>query len=40
MGTLIAFVAFGWWILRKVDDSERSWPAADLPTLVRGATDR
>jgi UMF1 family MFS transporter len=31
MAALIGFVAIGWWVLRKVDDSERSWPAADLP---------
>ncbi|MGH8914028.1 MAG: MFS transporter [Acidimicrobiia bacterium] len=31
MVALIGFVAIGWWILRSVDDSERSWPSADLP---------
>jgi UMF1 family MFS transporter len=36
MGALIVFVALGWLILRKVDDSERSWPAADLPTTASG----
>jgi UMF1 family MFS transporter len=31
MGALIGFVAMGWWVLRRVDDSERVWPVADLP---------
>jgi UMF1 family MFS transporter len=35
MGALIGFVALGWWTLRKVDDSERSWPAGDLPVVRR-----
>ncbi len=35
MGALIAFVALGWWILRKVDDSERSWAAVDLPIVAK-----
>ncbi len=33
LGTLIAFVFTGWWILRLVDDRERDWPARDLPEL-------
>jgi UMF1 family MFS transporter len=35
MGALIGFVAVGWWVLRGVDDSERAWPAADLPVTGR-----
>jgi UMF1 family MFS transporter len=35
MGALIGFVAIGWWVLRAVDDSERAWPAADLPVAGR-----
>jgi len=35
MGALIGFIALGWWTLRRVDDSERAWPAADLPILNR-----
>jgi MFS-type transporter involved in bile tolerance (Atg22 family) len=31
MGALIGFVVAGWWVLREVDDTERVWPAADLP---------
>lgn len=31
MGALLGFVATGWWVLRRVDDSERVWPVADLP---------
>lgn len=38
MGALIGFVAIGWWVLRLVDDSERDWPAADLP-IVNTAPD-
>jgi UMF1 family MFS transporter len=38
MGSLIAFVAFGWWILSKVGDAERVWQEADLP-IVSGAPD-
>jgi len=33
MGALIVFIAIGWVILRRVDDSIREWPASDL--LVR-----
>jgi UMF1 family MFS transporter len=33
MGALIGFIAIGWWVLRRVDDSERDWPAADLPVF-------
>lgn len=29
LGALSAFVVAGWWILRKVDDHERDWPARD-----------
>jgi UMF1 family MFS transporter len=38
MGSLIGFVALGWWILRKVDDAERPWREIDLP-IVSGAPD-
>ncbi len=31
MGALIGFIVIGWWVLRRVDDSERDWPPADLP---------
>ena len=31
MGALIGFVAMGWGVLRRVDDSERVWTVADLP---------
>ncbi len=33
MGALIVFVAVGWCVLRKVDDSERVWPAVDMPVV-------
>jgi UMF1 family MFS transporter len=36
MGALIGFVIAGWWVLREVDDTERVWPAPDLP--VAGPT--
>jgi UMF1 family MFS transporter len=36
MGALIGFVVAGWWVLREVDDTERVWPAADLPVVGRG----
>ena len=35
MGALIAFIAAGWWVLRRVDDSERDWAQADLPVVSR-----
>jgi len=35
MGALIGFVALGWWTLRRVDDSERVWPAMDMPVVSR-----
>jgi UMF1 family MFS transporter len=38
MAALIGFIAVGWWVLRRVDDSERDWPASDLP-VVRTAPD-
>ncbi len=38
MGSLIGFVALGWWVLRKVDDTERIWPEIDLP-IVSGVPD-
>ncbi|HWL49690.1 MAG TPA: MFS transporter, partial [Acidimicrobiia bacterium] len=33
MGALIVFIGIGWWVLRRVDDSERSWPISDLPVV-------
>ncbi len=33
MSALILFIAAGWWVLRSVDDSERDWPAKDLPVV-------
>jgi len=33
MGALAIFVAAGWWILRKVDDSEREWSPDELMVL-------
>ncbi|HXV71134.1 MAG TPA: MFS transporter [Acidimicrobiia bacterium] len=38
MGALIAFIAIGWSILRRVDDSLRQWPADDqlMPRPIPG----
>jgi UMF1 family MFS transporter len=33
MGALIVFIAVGWLILGRVDDSRRDWPPGDLPIL-------
>jgi UMF1 family MFS transporter len=33
MGALIVFIGVGWWVLRRVDDTERAWPPADLPVV-------
>jgi len=33
MAALAMFVAAGWWILRKVDDTERTWGADELLVL-------
>jgi MFS-type transporter involved in bile tolerance (Atg22 family) len=33
MTALIGFIAAGWWVLRRVDDSERDWAPADLPVI-------
>ena len=33
VAALAAFVAAGWWILRKLDDSEREWNLDDLLVL-------
>jgi UMF1 family MFS transporter len=33
MTALIGFIAAGWWVLRRVDDSERVWAPADLPVI-------
>ncbi len=30
---LIGFIGIGWWVLRRVDDSERTWPVSDLPVV-------
>ena len=38
MAALIGFIGIGWWVLRRVDDSERDWPIADLP-IVNTAPD-
>jgi UMF1 family MFS transporter len=35
MTALIGFIAAGWWVLRRVDDSERDWAPADLPVVSR-----
>jgi MFS transporter, UMF1 family len=35
MGALIGFIGVGWWVLRRIDDSERDWPAEDLPLVSR-----
>lgn len=35
MTALIGFIAAGWWVLRRVDDSERDWAPADLPIVSR-----
>jgi UMF1 family MFS transporter len=35
MGALIGFIAAGWWVLARVDDSERDWAPADLPVFNR-----
>jgi UMF1 family MFS transporter len=35
MTALIAFIAAGWWVLRRVDDTERDWAPADLPVVSR-----
>jgi MFS transporter, UMF1 family len=32
LGALIVFIAIGWVILRRVDDTPRSWPQSDLLT--------
>jgi UMF1 family MFS transporter len=33
MAALTVFIGAGWWVLRRVDDSERPWAPADLPIL-------
>jgi MFS-type transporter involved in bile tolerance (Atg22 family) len=33
MAALTVFIGAGWWVLRRVDDSERRWAPADLPIL-------
>jgi UMF1 family MFS transporter len=38
MAALIGFIGIGWWVLRRVDDSERGWTTADLP-IVNTAPD-
>ena len=38
MAALIVFIGIGWWVLRRVDDSERDWTPADLP-IVNTAPD-
>ena len=38
MAALIGFIGIGWWVLRRVDDSERDWTTADLP-IVNTAPD-
>jgi UMF1 family MFS transporter len=35
MGALIGFIGAGWWVLARVDDSERDWAPADLPVFNR-----
>jgi len=35
MGSLIVFIALGWWTLRKVNDTERAWTSADLLIVNR-----
>jgi UMF1 family MFS transporter len=35
MAALIGFIAAGWWVLARVDDSERHWATADLPVFNR-----
>jgi MFS-type transporter involved in bile tolerance (Atg22 family) len=35
MTALIGFIAAGWWVLRRVDDSERDWARSDLPVVSR-----
>jgi UMF1 family MFS transporter len=35
MAALIGFILAGWWVLARVDDSEREWPPADLPIFNR-----
>jgi UMF1 family MFS transporter len=35
MAALIGFIAAGWWVLRRVDDTERAWSPADLPVVKR-----
>ena len=39
MAALAVFVAAGWWILRKVDDSERNWDADELLVLSESADE-
>ncbi len=36
MGALVGFVAIGWWLLRRVDDSPREWDTSDLPVVGLG----
>lgn len=40
MGALIVFIATGWLILRRVDDSTRDWPPGELlvPSMKAGPT--
>jgi MFS transporter, UMF1 family len=38
MAALIVFIGIGWWVLRRVDDSERDWTPTDLP-IVNTAPD-
>ncbi len=33
LGALIGFIAIGWWVLRRVDDSERKWAPEDRLTI-------
>jgi UMF1 family MFS transporter len=35
MAALIGFILAGWWVLARVDDSERDWSPADLPIFNR-----
>lgn len=34
LGTLIGFIAAGWWVLRRVDDGERAWAPHDLAVVT------
>jgi UMF1 family MFS transporter len=35
MAALIGFIFAGWWVLARVDDSEKDWSPADLPIFNR-----